>query len=511
MKIKSLHIFSAISQHKLFVAFMLVHVCLSFYFISFQNITHDEPSYIEYSKRWLHGKPERIEPLDDSKTPVIAIVWLPRIIRQIINPNYQLTDYGRQDQKEGRYMMIVFSILTGIYLYKFLLLLNVKKWWAVFLFFIFDPLIMAYAVLINSDLASGFFLLAIIYYLYKYLYQASSKSFYLSCLFLGIGLVTKHTFLFFIPLFWVLIFFIIKRIEWKKLLHFIIIILLIINVAFFCKDTFKTLGSYQFSSASFISLQKKFSWLPIPVPASYINSIDLLQYHAQLGGSSSNTYTGVYILGQINLHDGFWYYYLVVTVYKIPIAILILLLLGCVFAIVKYKPTHKKYWLLLVLPAIYFFLMLSFFNQFQIGIRHLLLIIPLLYVLLGITINKLLESKAKWLVAFLWVGLVSSVMYYYPYIIPYTNELVGNKMKVYEKVMDSSIDYGQSDSSAVQFVKNNKAFSFASANPTKGSLLLSMRKYIELNKQADTSLNWLVKNHQPTGIYQGVYLIYTIK
>jgi hypothetical protein len=149
-------------QYKWLLVAMCVHVVVAFYFIAQQNITYDEPGYIEYSKRWLQGKPERVEALDDSKTPVISIVWLPRIVRQIINPNYQLNDFGRQDQKEGRYMMVVFSLLTMLYLYKFIQLVNLKNGWLIFLFFLLDPLIVAYAVIINSDLLSGLLLLAIV-------------------------------------------------------------------------------------------------------------------------------------------------------------------------------------------------------------------------------------------------------------------------------------------------------------------------------------------------------------
>jgi hypothetical protein len=71
-------------QHKWLLLLMIVHVGIAFYYIAQQNITYDEPSYIEYSKRWLHGNPNRIEALDDSKTPVISFVWLPRIVKQII-------------------------------------------------------------------------------------------------------------------------------------------------------------------------------------------------------------------------------------------------------------------------------------------------------------------------------------------------------------------------------------------------------------------------------------------
>src|SRR5687767_4135652 len=132
-------------QRLLLLAFLIVHVIASYYYIAHHNITFDEPDYIEYAKRWLKGKPERIQSLDDSKSPVVAICWIPRIIRQVINPNYKLTDYGRKDQKEGRYLMIFFSLLTAIYVYWWCKdLYGAKGWILPLLLLLFDPLYLSY-------------------------------------------------------------------------------------------------------------------------------------------------------------------------------------------------------------------------------------------------------------------------------------------------------------------------------------------------------------------------------
>jgi hypothetical protein len=83
--------------------------------------------------------------------------------------------------------------------------------------------------------------------------------------------------------------------------------------------------------------------LPIPVPSSYLQSIDLLQYHAQLGGSINNTYTGVYLLQQVNLNNGFWYYYFVVALYKIPLSIWGLTIIGFAFFIRRFQQYKKLF------------------------------------------------------------------------------------------------------------------------------------------------------------------------
>lgn len=498
-----------LAKYKWLIAVMIVHVTIAFYFIGNQNITYDEPGYIEYSKRWLHGKPERVEALDDSKTPVISIVWLPRIIRQIIHPYYQLNDYGRQDQKEGRYMMVFFSLVLILYLYKFIQLLQLKNGIWVLLFLLIDPLMIAYSVLINSDLLSGVLLLAIVYHLYQLSINRSRQQFLLACLFVGIALVTKHTFLFGLPLFFTALIFIYKKQSIVKILVAIITILLLVNLVFYFSNTCMLLNAYHFKSNLFISLQKSFSWLPVPLPETYLQSIDLLQYHAQLNGSSTNTYTGVYLLGKVNVQTGFWYYYLLVALYKMPLALWCLFIIGLGRWILKAKNYTKQFYFI-VLPIVYFVLVLSLLNDFQIGVRHLLIVIPLVYVLLAFVVQHLTTSKAKWLVAVLFVWMFISVLKYYPDLIPYTNELIVQKSKVYQKIMDSSIDYGQSDSAAAQFLQDNPAYKFPDSTPTSGNYLLSMCQYIEQVKQGDTSLNWLVNKYEPIGLFKHVYLQFQV-
>ena len=145
----------------------------------------------------LDGKPERIEILDDSKSPIVAICWLPRIIQQIIQPGYHLNDYGRKDQEQGRYMMIVLSLIIAVYVYWWCKGLYGKKgWWLPLLLLLFDPLYLAYSTIISTDLACGTFLVALLYHYRKYLVHQERKHFYIAALFAGVGIVTKQTMLF---------------------------------------------------------------------------------------------------------------------------------------------------------------------------------------------------------------------------------------------------------------------------------------------------------------------------
>lgn len=489
-----------------------VHVLLSWYCISQQNICYDEPGYIEYAKRWLHGKPERVVPLDDSKTPVIAIVWIPRVIQQLIYPNHQLTDYGRTDQKRGRYVMVIFSVLVIIYLYHFAKALQLKYIWLGIIFYVIDPLALVYASLINSDLLSGLALLAICYHLFVYVKQQPKKHFYFSILWLGTALVIKQTFLFFVPIYLMLLLCFQKE---KKLSYFIqtlVLLLVVVNIWFYGKESGSALHTYQFKSNSFMALQKSLSvvstW-PIPIPKNYLLSLDMLQYHKQLGGSPTNTYTGVYLLGNIKLQGAFWYYYIIHALFKFPVVLLFFIGLLFLLALQHFKKLFSAS-IIIWLPIVYFFIVLSFFNAFQIGIRHLLIVVPLLYVCITWLLNKIQLSSYKIVIPISWLYFAVSVFYYYPNLIPYTNELMYNKKKVYKVMMDSSIDYGQADSAVKKYMQYHN-YQLPPKNYKPGNYVVSMRNYVEQLKQGDTAFNWLVKKYQPQQQLYFTHLVYCIQ
>ncbi len=479
-------------QRLLLLTFLVLHTLVSFYYISQHNITFDEPQYIEFAKHWLHGHPERVEPLDDSKSPIVAICWVPRIVRQIMNPHYKLTDYGRKDQEEGRYMMILFSFMTALYVYWWCKDLYGKKgWWLPLLLLLFDPLNLAYSTLITTDLACGAMLLALLYHFRKYILFHSRRDFYFTCLFAGLGIVTKQGLLFAIPMLVLLAFvylaiqkslktFVTKRFL-MDVVVFLFSIVLIINVCYYFHKSFRPFGDYTFESALLKGLQQRFPFLhavPVPFPESYVQSVDMIKAHADTGaGKVNSTYNGIYLFGELKLSGKFWYYYIVLFFYKMPVGIM-LLLLACVPLFVKrfnVKSFAQRY-LFILLPIVFFWVVLSFFNQFQSGIRHLLLVFPLLYIGLGYLFRQVAHASIKWklltgaAIAYAFITL----FIYYPYIIPYTNEFITNRKTVYKKIWDSSVDYGQSDSSIHVFIKQHPGYKRATTNPDTGRYAVVM-------------------------------------
>lgn len=182
---------------------------------------------------------------------------------------------------------------------------------------------------------------------------------------------------------------------------------------------------------------------------------------------------------------------------------------GIFYLLLNFKVGIKKYGVI-IFPIVYFFLVLSFLNSFQIGVRHLLIVLPLLYILIAVLIHKIVLQKFRWIIALLWLFMLVSVSKYYPDIIPYTNELITNKAKVYEKLMDSSIDYGQGGLDAKKFLQNNSDFTTPTATPKEGKYLVGMNEIILQKMQNDTSLNWLIYHYTPIGVVRNVYLKFEV-
>jgi hypothetical protein len=514
-------------QRLLLLTFLVVHVMVSFYYISHQNITFDEPDYIEYAKRWLKGKPERIQSLDDSKSPIVAICWIPRIVRQAINPNYQLNDYGRKDQREGRYMMIIFSLVTALYVYWWCKdFYGYKGWYLPLLLLLFEPLYLAYSTIITTDLACGAMLIALLYHFRKYIVLKSRRHFYLAAIFTTLAVVTKQNMLYILFLLPVLslVYHLMQRPNKKliskqsllDLLLFIGIIILGINCFYYFHRSFISFGDYQFESNTLRNLQQAFNFLhavPVPLPHAYVQSVDMIKAHSEAGaGTPLSTLNGVYMLGELKSQGGFWYYYIVLLWYKMPIGTMLLFIASSLLFIKKFnRNVFLNKYMFLVIPVVYYFLILSLFNQFQIGMRHILLIYPLLFVGLGYLFFQLKNAKPKYKLAVAACILYTfiSVGVYYPFIIPYTNEFVTNKKMIYKKISDSSIDYGQSDSSVVRFVANNPGYNVATAIPTPGKYAVPMAIVLNTYLRDKNPYNWY-RELEPKGLYRYVILLYDI-
>jgi hypothetical protein len=523
------HIKKGVQHRWLLTLLILVHVGIVTFHISRQQLTYDEFDYCSYAMRWAHGQPQRVEPMDDSKTMMVWPSIVPRAIIQLVNKNYHANDYGKNDRLMGRYAMMVFSI--GILLYVFAwarvlwpnsrLGLVAVGWLAI------DPLFVSYAGIITSDMALGLFLIAGLYHLYRHHQGSAKKHYWLTGICLGLGIVAKQSFAF-MPLVLVVLHLFrwqaanksLWAMLWLLLKHsfrYVLLVLLVINCCYYFHHSFQALGTFHFQSSAMRQWQQALSfvhWLPIPLPENVLQSFDLLQWHAAIGGGKGfdvSTYPGVWLLGKYKAQGGFWYYYLVVLGIKLPLGTWLLLVLSVVLGLLKWRwhnfMARNMYW---SLPIIGFLLFMSRFNVFQIGIRHLLFLWPLLVLAALHGWHQWSFKNKNYLLAICWLWNFVSISAYFPNLIPYTNELVLNKKTVFKIVNDSGLDYGQAADRLDAFLESDSSFMYAPTQPAKGKFVVSIKDLCNWWNGKTNAYSWLWV-HQPIGHYQHAYILFEIK
>ena len=140
---------------------------------------------------------------------------------------------------------------------------------------------------------------------------------------------------------------------------------------------------------------------------------------------------------------GWWYYFIVVCLIKIPVATLILiagLLFGRRALGLRFHSDEFYLWLPFALLGVY----LSCFNTIQNGFRYLLPVYALVLVAIGkygaiLSRRSALALGVGFLV--LWASLSSILAW--PNYISYSNELIGGNRQGYHWLGDSNIDWGQ--------------------------------------------------------------------
>jgi hypothetical protein len=511
-------------QRLLLLTFLLLHVVVASIHISQQSITHDEPDYYTYAARWAQGKVERNNPLYDSKSPVVAVALIPRIIQQLRDPHYEAADNGMRDVKAGRYFMVVFTIIIAVYLFIWIRkLFGAKAWIFPVLFFLFDPTVISFSMIITSDMATGACLIATMYHLFRFYEEKQRNHFLAFTIWLGVSFVCKASLLFLLPclaLMYVLLVATGKlRFRFKPLLVYsgliVIIALAIINIGYFGKHSCHTLQQMQLSSSMFKSVASNpvLNRIPIPVPENYINALDLLNYHAEIGaGKPESTYPGVFINGQIKQKDGFWYYYIVVGLFKIPIAILLLMIATAVTALLNYRSVISRIgeYIWFLFPTLFFFIVLSFYNPLQLGFRHFLLIYPLLFIGIG-GLLKFLQSRLRHIAFVGWLLLsymLFSVGTYFPNLLAYTNEFIPDKKNVFRIMADASLDYGQNTEATHQYLIDHPGVQVPQATPRPGKYMATARQLYE-HYLADQKKSWLL-NFEPVAHYKYTIFIFNI-
>lgn len=320
----------------------------------------------------------------------------------------------------------------------------------------FNPTIIAHGHLANTDIPITLATLWVIYASWKYLAHSKwQNAAYLGLLF-GIALNTKHSAVSLLPfLFIIWLIAGSRRKNWLQSIYDLLIVLgiswALIWLFYGFHSQFQTTTEplqWQVQKAIDILRESNIDLYSLARLISHIIPVDYFKGLIQI-------FTGVtvgrptFILD--SLHSaGVWYYFPLLYLFKSPIHELVLLGVGLGLAINK-KFAHLKdnrYLTLALFCGLY--MVISMTNKLNLGIRHLLPIIPLLIIGMALAavkfyqqIKQVINLKTK-VVAILFVLVViTPFVWRYPDLLGFTNIFVRPYKLSYLYFNDSNLDWGQ--------------------------------------------------------------------
>ena len=499
-----------------------VYLINGFIAIPKNSVTYDEMDHWSYGKRILKLQPEKVYPYDDgSAMPISGLNALPRAIEQLLTPGLLKTDGGFSDIMHGRYVTLIICLLTGFFIYRWSKELFGENAAIFSLFlFVFCPNLNGHGILLTTDAFTALFTISTFYFFWKFSNQSGWKYFILFSLSLAVAQLVKYTMLhLFILLAAISVLQLIKRktlisnwkINLKRLAVLSTIILIVINTGYFFNNTGRSLSTIETRSSTFTNLKSSvISNIPIPLPGPYIEGLDLTMHMNELGAGNPNVSGVNYLLGEKRSGTGFWNYYLVSFFFKTPVSVLLILLSAIVFLFIrKRKEGHPSTMIFLLGIATYFLILLGLQVNSQVGLRHVILIYPLLYVLAGSVWSfSFFQNKLKYIIPPIAVYVVATFYFYFPNLISYTNEFITDKKTAYKTFADSNLDFGQGWFTIEQYLKKHPDVKLASEEPAAGKFAVGINDFLDLNRTGKYA--WLSK-FKPDSHIRHCFLLFTIR
>jgi len=495
--------------------------------------TTDEEHHVEYGSLILRFHPDRIRFFYDSKMPVSAMNAIPRAAARIFEDRHaapRLVSW-LSDIRVARLATILGTLLLNFFVYLWTYdLYGSGSALASSILVVLSPNIVAHGTLATTDLYFALGVILSLYYFRRYLLEPTLRNACLSALTLAAAQLTKSFAILLYGVagcFLLLAFALGSRcrtratpLTRKNLISYvglaILFFVIVINAGFCFDRPFTPLGAYRFQSASFIRLQTLpvLRSFPVPVPYPFLQGLDMMKYNEQSGKS----FGAVYLLGQLGKSrdpsfHGFKSYYAVALFFKEPIALQVLFVLGLVWAW-KNRSLHDALFgeALLLAPAAFLLVWLSFFNRAQIGIRQILPLFAIDVIIAGaafVGFNSMSRLRKAFLcLLVLWLGV--SVASYYPHMIPYMNEWVFDRKLAYKVLADSNLDWGQNAWMVDEFLTKNPDVTENPAAPVAGRILVSANLLVGIPSRATNQMFWLRSRYDPVAHLGYAHLLFDV-
>lgn len=312
----------------------------------------------------------------------------------------------------ARLMVIGLSMLLGIFLW----------WWGNRLFgppagvvalltCTFSPLILAHGHLATTDLAIALAFPLALFGLHRYVEHPTGSMAMGAGLGLGIALATKGSAVILLPTFLFILAW-----TWRQKPP--------------TREVFLKHSTLCLATSAVVITAIYFGDF-----GAFFASVKEVLFHSAAGHEN-------YLLGRLSV-SGSPVYFLVAFLLKTPIPFLILLVSALVM--LRSSPQREFVTLWLVFPSALFFGVASL-SDLQIGLRHLLPIFPLLFLIAAEAGGRLWRHERlgpRLLLGLLALGMAVDTARAHPHYIAYFNQLIGDPDAAIDYLADSNLDWGQ--------------------------------------------------------------------
>jgi hypothetical protein len=323
----------------------------------------------------------------------------------------------------------------------------------------FCPYILGHAPSIMNDAPASSLGVAAGYTFWRWLKRPGLLRSALAGISLGAALLCKFTIVIFVPLF--IFIYILHNSRnnnnvKSKNLQFLIVLLLswyTLNSFYLFEGTFKRFRHIKFHTrilSGHVSLHdippggsnflenRWLGYFPILLPTEYVQGFDtqLLDFERGLMSYLCGEWSGT----------GWWYYYAVALLAKLPIGTLLVVALALLASVTRSGASSDFLdESMLILPIVSIFLLVS--SQWRVSVhsRYILPMLPFLFVWAGKVWRS--NKRAWWFVkpvsVFALVWSITSSLAIFPHSLSYFNEGVGGPVNGPLVLLDSNIDWGQ--------------------------------------------------------------------
>ena len=505
-----------------------------------KGLTNDEPLHYQYGYRVLNGTPWRTGAINSSTMPFSSVHAMTSGNLAVLARTAGIsidTSWNGQVER-GRYATIALSLLLALYVLKWSYELYGRNGALLSLsLYVFDPNLLAHSQLVTADLPAALMTTMALYHFWHFLKLGGKRRALFSAGTLGLSQLAKYSCVYLYPIFLVIAAIycrfrplpeVEKPCRWHSLTwnlrRWSIVILLFaavsiatINLGFDFSGTGTPLSRYTFKDPLFKKLQATpiIGKLPLPLPVSYLQGLDLVKFEERMGQAWGN----IYMAGQlrVNHHNGtlhgFPGYYFYAALFKVPIATQIIFLVALFgYFSRRSQPAARglrREEIFLLVPILLYWIYFNFFFNAQIGIRHVLPVFALATVFCGRFLAAPEFRLRQYTAVILVVWVAASTLSYYPHFISYFNEFVPDRKLAYRHLADSNLDWRGNEWYLSEYVRNHPGVIVDPRKPQAGRIVVPVNALVGVNRNPE-EYRWLREHFTPVDHIAYSYLVYDV-